>query len=195
MSITDGLCDLCGVLVEIPNAARVKSTITKRLWCGKCNYDFRSKIFVWLFNQDKKIEIPKEEIRVNQKAPIFRPDWDTYYLGIAKAVSARGDCVRAQHGAVIVKNHKIIATGYNGSAQGSEQSCGATGKCPRIFDPEAKHSEGEYDSCWATHAEANALLRSSWEEMQGAIIYITGKPCPGCLKLIKSSGISRVVTS
>jgi dCMP deaminase len=125
---------------------------------------------------------------------VSRPDWDTYYLDIAKAVSARGDCARRQHGSVIVKNHKIVSTGYNGTPSGSERSCGDTGECPRNNDPDAKHSQGDYDLCWAIHAESNALLRASWQEMQGATMYITGDPCPGCEKLIASSGIARVVT-
>lgn len=121
-----------------------------------------------------------------------RPSWDEYYMGIAEAVSLRGDCVRARHGAVVVKNHKIVSTGYNGTPPGDARSCGATGECPRALDGSAKHSEGQYDLCWATHAEANALLRASWEDLQGAEIYITGQPCPGCAKLISSSGISVV---
>ena len=126
-------------------------------------------------------------------APLTRPGWDDYYLGIARAVAARGDCIRRQHGAVIVKGHKIVSTGYNGAAPKSEYSCGATGLCPRNLDPNARHSQGEYDLCWATHAEANALLRASWDDMQDATIYITGEPCPGCTKLIKSAGIARIV--
>jgi dCMP deaminase len=189
MSISDDLCDLCGVLIEHPNAARMRSTKTKRMWCGKCNYTLRSEIVKWLYSEEGQ----KPKVTSEIKKPIKKPDWDSYYLGIAKAVSARGDCIRRQHGAVIVKNHKIVATGYKGSPAGSENSCGATGQCPRNLDPNAKHSQGEYDLCWATHAEANALLRASWEEMQGATIYITGEPCPGCRKLVSSSGIDRVV--
>ena len=122
-----------------------------------------------------------------------RPDWDDYYLNIARAVSLRGDCVRRQHGAVIVKNHKIVSTGYNGTPSGDERSCGTTGECPRNLDPSSVHGQGDYDLCWATHAEANALLRCSWEEMVGSTIYITGAPCAGCSKLINSAGISRIV--
>ena len=51
----------------------------------------------------------------------------------------------------------------------------------------------KYDLCWAVHAESNALLRASWSDLRGATLYITGKPCPGCSKLIASSGINRVV--
>lgn len=122
-----------------------------------------------------------------------RPGWDEYYLGIASAVARRGDCRRAQHGAVIVKDNRIVSTGYNGTPPGDDRSCGSTGLCPRNLDSEAKHSSGEYDLCWATHAEANALLRAEWQALAGADIYITGQPCPGCSKLIASSGISRVV--
>jgi dCMP deaminase len=123
-----------------------------------------------------------------------RPHWDLYYMNIAIAVSLRGDCVRAQHGTVIVKNHKIISTGYNGTPSGDERSCGSTGQCPRALDENAKHSKGDYDLCWSTHSEANALLRANWEELQGSTIYITGAPCLGCYKLIASAGIDRVVT-
>jgi dCMP deaminase len=122
-----------------------------------------------------------------------RPNWDDYYLAIAKAVSARGDCVRAQHGAIVVKDHKIVSTGYNGTPSGDDRSCGSTGQCPRALDPTAKHAEGNYDLCWATHAESNALLRASWNDLSGSTIYITGKPCPGCSKLINSAGIERIV--
>lgn len=122
-----------------------------------------------------------------------RPDWDDYYLGIAKAVSARGDCARRQHGAIIVKDHKIVSTGYNGTPPGDDRSCGESGKCPRNLDPNAVHGEGDYDLCWATHAEANALLRASWEDLKGATIYITGAPCPGCKKLILSSGLKNII--
>jgi dCMP deaminase len=190
MSISDDLCDLCGVLVEHPNAARMRSTATKRLWCGKCSYTLRPDIVKWLYNEEGQ----KPKMGKQPQPPLKRPNWDEYYLGIAKAVSARGDCIRRQHGAVIVKNHKIVSTGYNGAPPGSEKSCGATGQCPRNLDPTAKHSQGEYDRCWATHAESNALLRASWEEMQGATIYITGEPCSGCSKLIASAGIARSVT-
>lgn len=122
-----------------------------------------------------------------------RPDWDQYYLNIAYAVSRRGDCVRAQHGAVIVQDNKIVSTGYNGTPPGDERSCGATGQCPRNLDPNSKHGEGHYDLCWATHAEANAIIRASWNDLAGSTIYITGKPCEGCMKLIQSSGIERYV--
>jgi dCMP deaminase len=122
-----------------------------------------------------------------------RPDFDTYYLQIAAAVATRGDCARRQIGAVIVKGHTIVSTGYNGTPPGDSRSCFETGDCPRNLDPGSKPGEGAYDLCFTTHAEANALLRASWNDMQGATIYVTGAPCGGCAKLIASAGIDRVV--
>jgi dCMP deaminase len=194
MSIHDDLCDLCGAYVDpIGGDAALASGSTQRLWCGTCHTNSRKDVIHWLYSTNAQYPIEEETKTETMTAPIKRPTWDDYYLGIAKAVSTRGDCVRRQHGAVIVKNHSIIATGYNGSPPGSDKSCGATGQCPRNLDPNSKHGEGSYDLCWATHAEANAIVRASWEDLQGSTIYITGSPCPGCSKLIASAGIDRVV--
>jgi dCMP deaminase len=196
MSIQDDLCDLCGAYVEPTGKTSARASLaTGRTWCGTCNPEIKAAISIWIYNSDSRHPITKEQKFIMERtAPIRRPSWDDYYLGIAKAVSTRGDCVRRQHGAVIVKNHSIISTGYNGSPPGSDKSCGATGDCPRNLDPYSKHGEGSYDLCWATHAESNALLRAPWEGLKGATIYITGPACPGCAKLIKSAGIERVVT-
>ena len=79
-----------------------------------------------------------------------RPDWDTYYLGIAAAVAKRGECSRRQVGAVIVKDHTIIATGYNGAPPG-QPSC-LEGACPRARSG-AEPGKGYAESgCTAVHA-------------------------------------------
>lgn len=195
MSIIDALCDLCGGYADRNEDSQVKaSSITERAWCGECNLDNRLPILMWVFDKNaEEPHIKKTEKAVINHPPISRPTWDDYYLGIAKAVSTRGDCVRRQHGAVVVKDHKIISTGYNGTPPGDSRSCGKTGQCPRNLDPSSKHGEGSYDLCWATHAEANALLRADWSDLQGSTIYITGAPCPGCSKLISSVGIEKVI--
>lgn len=122
-----------------------------------------------------------------------RPTWDAYYLGVARAVAARADCSRAQHGAVIVKDRTIVSTGYNGAPSG-QPGCLTAGACPRAklsYDQLASGSS--YDTgpgaCIAVHAEANALLRASWADMQGAAMYVTGACCQGCAKLVSASGI------
>lgn len=133
------------------------------------------------------------EIAPGQEQQPLRPEWDVYFIDIAKAVAARADCTRAKHGAVIVKENRIISTGYNGSPPGAP-SCLA-GKCPRGqkgYDIAPGHLQGNHDfsNCIALHAEQNAIARA---REQGDTIYITGAPCDMCSKLVKAAGITRVV--
>ncbi|MFJ7205653.1 deoxycytidylate deaminase [Streptomyces sp. NPDC098789] len=119
-----------------------------------------------------------------------RPDWNTYFLGIATAVAARGDCRRSRVGAVVVgPDRRIRSTGYNGSYPGGP-SC-SRGECPRCLSDTP--SGTSYQDCAETHAEANALLYADWAGCQGAAIYITRSPCRDCTKLIQSAGIAEVV--
>lgn len=123
-----------------------------------------------------------------------RPDWNSYFLAIAKTVATRADCRRAQHGAVIVKDKRIVSTGYNGSPAGGP-SCLA-GECPRglLSADDLPHLTADYSNCVAVHAESNAIAYANREDTRGATIYITGKPCDMCGKLIAAAGIIRVVT-
>ena len=125
-----------------------------------------------------------------------RPDWDSYFLGIAVAVSARADCRRARHGAVIVKDHRIVSTGYDGSPPGGP-SCLA-GECPRgLLTGLAQHTVGSHDDsdCVALHAEANAIAYANRSDTEGATLYVTGQPCAMCAKLVAAAGIRRVVVA
>ena len=123
-----------------------------------------------------------------------RPSWDEYFLEIARAVSLRGDCHRRQVGAVLVRpDRRIAATGYNGVPPG-DIGC-LQRPCPRV----GKALSGEpicpgYSDCRATHAEANALLYADADAARGATLYITDRPCEGCLKLIRAAGVRRVVS-
>lgn len=130
----------------------------------------------------------------------MRPDWDNYFIEIAKAVSARSTCLRRRYGAVIVKDHVIISTGYNGSPRGIE-NCIDVNKCKR---KEMNIPSGErYELCEAVHAEQNAIVNGSPERMKDAIIYIAGfeedgssangKPCKLCDRMIRNAQISGVV--
>lgn len=123
-----------------------------------------------------------------------RPDWDTYFLGIARAVAARADCTRRQVGCVIVDaDHRILATEYNGAHPGGP-SCLA-GECPRGQSDVAPGSS--YDTgagaCIALHAEQNALLFAR-ASVKGATLYCTDAPCGGCSRMIQGAGIGRVVS-
>lgn len=121
-----------------------------------------------------------------------RPGWDAYFLGIASAVAARADCRRARHGAVIVKDRRIVSTGYNGSPSGGP-SCLA-GECPRgLLSLVELPPGGSYENCVALHAEQNAIAWANRADTAGATAYITGEPCDMCAKVLRAAGVSRVV--
>ena len=125
---------------------------------------------------------------------------DEYYLGIALAVAKKSTCLKKQYGAVIVKNDTILSTGYNGNCRG-ELHCI---KCSKI---DCNKDEAEYSTCKSVHAEMNAIISASRNEMLGATLYLAGyitstgeenlnvEPCEICLRLIKNAGIDRVVTN
>jgi dCMP deaminase len=133
---------------------------------------------------------------------VNRPDWDPYFLGIAVAVSARGECTRRQVGAVIVnEHHRLVKPGYNGAAAG-ERSC-LQGACPRGRFTEAELPGGgaggnnDYETgsslCIAIHAEANAIMEAGRAACIGCTIYVTCEPCQPCRNLIRGAGIVRAV--
>ena len=130
----------------------------------------------------------------------MRPDWDNYFIEIAKVVSSRATCMRRKYGAVIVKDNVIISTGYNGAPRGIE-NCIDLKKCIR---KEQNIPSGErYELCEAVHAEQNAVINAPPERMKGAAIYIAGfeednsfangKPCKLCERMIRNSQITDVV--
>lgn len=123
-----------------------------------------------------------------------RPSWDDYFLEGATWVSRRADCRRAQHGAIIVKDHRVVSTGYNGSPSGAP-SCLA-GECPRglLSTDELVSLAPDYSNCIALHAEQNAIAYANRADTEGATLYITGEPCDMCWKLIRAAGIQRVVS-
>lgn len=126
-------------------------------------------------------------------ATVARPSWDDYFLGIATAVAARADCTRRKVGAVVVQDHRIISTGYNGSPPGGP-SCLAGG-CPRAnsgVEPGSSYDCGP-GTCIAVHAEANAIIYAGRDGCDGSTLYLTCRPCEGCSRLVEAAGISRVV--
>lgn len=123
-----------------------------------------------------------------------------YYLGIAKSVLERSTCLRRRYGAIIVKNDEVISTGYNGAPRGEENCCDC-GFCQRVAMNVPKGER--YELCVAVHAEANAIISASRQEMMGGTIYIVGlevdgsyanpAPCMMCRRLIKNAGIDRCI--
>jgi dCMP deaminase len=135
-----------------------------------------------------------------KKQPTSRPGWDDYFIGIARAVSTRATCLRRKYGAVITKDRIIVSTGYNGAPAGMKD-CFEVGRCTRK-QLQIPHGE-RYELCHSVHAEANAIIRASVGELNGATIYIAGtdekqkecdsEPCMMCKRLILNARIGRVV--
>jgi dCMP deaminase len=117
----------------------------------------------------------------------MRPGVDAYYLGIAEAVGARAECVRRKVGAVIVKDHTIVATGYNGAPPGWP-SC-LSGACPRAKSRATPGTGYAASGCAAIHAEVNAIIRAGRDRCIGATLYVTSDPCDLCTPLIAAAGI------
>lgn len=131
-----------------------------------------------------------------------RIDKENYYLDIAETVIERGTCLRRNFGAIIVKNDQIVSTGYTGAPRG-RKNCSDLGTCIRT---QMNIPRGErYEFCRSVHAEANAIIHASREQMIGATLYLVGKDtstgeyvenassCLMCKKLIINAGIKRVV--
>lgn len=122
---------------------------------------------------------------------LSRPDWDEYFMRIARVVATRSDCVRRQVAAILVKDRRIIATGYNGTPRGAG-NC-SEGGCPRCAS-ETPSGTG-LDECLCLHGEENAILQAAYHgiSVKDAVIYCTMSPCLLCTKKIINSGVSEVV--
>ncbi|MBI4483980.1 MAG: dCMP deaminase family protein [Acidobacteria bacterium] len=112
-------------------------------------------------------------------------------MGIARVVSLRSNCVKRKVAAILVKDRRIISTGYNGTPRGT-RNCNEGG-CPRCnsFAP----SGTQLEECLCSHGEENAITQAAYHgvSVKGAILYSTFAPCLMCAKMIINSGIAEVV--
>ncbi|CDB26643.1 cMP/dCMP deaminase zinc-binding [Firmicutes bacterium CAG:552] len=120
--------------------------------------------------------------------------WDKRFIDMAQLVSTWSSCFQTnrQVGAVIVKNKRVMTTGYNGAASGIK-SCKERGSCLRR---ELNIPSGtRHEICYATHAEQNAIIQAAKLGVciDGATLYCTHQPCVICAKMIINSGIKRIV--
>lgn len=119
-----------------------------------------------------------------------RPDWDSYFMEIASIVSKRSTCTRRNVGALIVKNKRILATGYNGAPTGLKH-CMDLG-CLR---EQMKIAPGErHELCRGLHAEQNAIIQAAYHgvTINKAQLYCTHLPCSICIKMLINAGIEKV---
>ena len=120
-----------------------------------------------------------------------RPTWDEYFMEMAELARQRSTCLRRGVGAVIVKDNRVIATGYNGVPKGIRH-CEETG-CLRqqLNVPSGKMHE----LCRGLHAEQNAIIQAAClgQSIEGSTLYCTTQPCIICTKMLINAGIKRVV--
>lgn len=116
-----------------------------------------------------------------------RPNIDEYFMEIAHVVSKRSPCLKRQHGAVLVRDKRILSTGYNGPPSGLAHCV----ECSRAGLPSGERPE----LCRAVHAEQNAIIQAAIHGVSttGATLYVTGFPCVICAKMLINAGIERIV--
>ncbi|MFP4086303.1 MAG: deoxycytidylate deaminase [Desulfobacteraceae bacterium] len=120
-----------------------------------------------------------------------RPSWNEYFMSITEMVASRSTCLRRHVGAILVKEKRILATGYNGAPAGLPH-CEVVG-CLR----ENSHipSGTRHELCRGLHAEQNAILQAAHYgiPIAGSVLYCTNKPCVICAKMIINAGITQVI--
>jgi dCMP deaminase len=120
-----------------------------------------------------------------------RPDNDTYFMRMADLVATRSTCLRRQVGAVVVKEKRVLTTGYNGAPKGLKH-CAEVG-CVRMQNN--IESGTRHELCRGVHAEQNAVIQAAYfgASIKDATIYTTTYPCAMCTKILVNAGIREVV--
>jgi len=136
---------------------------------------------------DTKLEMIKGKSDISHE----RPSWDQYFMDIVELVSKRSTCLRRKVGAVLVRDKRILSTGYNGAPSGLRH-CKDVG-CLR---EKMNIPSGErHELCRGLHAEQNAIIQAALHgvSIKGATIYCTNHPCIICSKMIINSGIEVII--
>ncbi len=120
-----------------------------------------------------------------------RPSWDEYFMRISQVASMRSNCIKRKVGALIVRDRRIVSTGYNGTPRGT-QNCNEGG-CPRCNNLAA--SGTRLDECLCSHAEENAITQAAYHgtSVKDGCLYTTFSPCLMCAKMVINCGITEVV--
>jgi dCMP deaminase len=129
--------------------------------------------------------------KAKKRPSSHRPSWEEYFMDITHLVAKRSTCLRRRVGAVLVKDKKILATGYNGAPSRLEH-CLDIG-CLR--DKQKIPSGERHELCRGLHAEQNAIIQAAYHgvEIRGATLFCTNHPCMICSKMIINAGIQKVV--
>jgi len=158
------------------------------------NLDATAELADVIIDNNDSIDVLHEKVKEVIQAlsrKTSRPDWDEYFMGIAKVVALRSSCIKRKVASVLVKDKRIVSTGYNGTPRGVK-NCNEGG-CPRC-NSFAK-SGSKLDECFCSHAEENAITQAAYHgvNIKGATLYTTFSPCLMCTKMIINSGLVEVV--
>ncbi|MFA5114525.1 MAG: cytidine/deoxycytidylate deaminase family protein [Candidatus Omnitrophota bacterium] len=120
-----------------------------------------------------------------------RPSWDEYFLEVAELVAKRATCLRRQVGAVLVKDKKILSTGYNGAPSGLDHCFDIGCIRQKLNIPSGERHE----LCRGLHAEQNVILQAALHgtSTKDSTLYITNQPCAICAKMLINAGIKEVI--
>ncbi len=135
-----------------------------------------------------------ERGRINPQMPAAegnRPSWETYFMDITSLVAKRTTCLRRAVGAIIVKDKRLLSTGYNG-APSHIRHCREVG-CMR---EQLKVPSGQrHELCRGIHAEQNAIIQAAYHgvSIRGGTLYCTTQPCSICAKMIINAGIRKII--
>jgi dCMP deaminase len=121
------------------------------------------------------------------ESPNSRLSWDDYFMGITRLVAQRATCLRRKVGAILVRDKRIISTGYNG-APSRISHCLEVG-CLR--EAQGIPSGERHELCRGLHAEQNAIIQAALQgvSVEGATLYCTNQPCSICSKMLINAGI------
>lgn len=121
----------------------------------------------------------------------MRPSWDEYFMKIVEIVKERSTCLRRKVGALIVKDKKILTTGYNGAPKGCKHCIDIGCLREQLNIPSGERHE----LCRAMHAEQNAIVQAAYSgtSVAGGTLYVTTQPCSLCAKMAINAGIKRIV--
>lgn len=120
-----------------------------------------------------------------------RPSWDSYFMEITRVVATRSTCLRRQVGALLVRDKRILSSGYNGAPRGLDHCLDIGCLREEMGIPSGQRQE----LCRGLHAEQNAIVHAAYHgiNIAGSILYVTHQPCITCAKMIINAGIQKVV--
>jgi len=124
-----------------------------------------------------------------------RPSWDEYFMSIANEVSRRSNCLTRKVAAIVVRDRRIISTGYNGTPRNTKNCF--EGGCRRCLERTLATAGTKLEECTCSHGEENAIVQAAYHgiSLKDSTLYSTYSPCLTCSKMIINAGIKEVIYS